>query len=156
MLTTTENYCLGESVSDGTEYTSWLAVNLELWIPYAFITHSTKQDFGSISSTTILWVQDDILAFCRALRKNDIQKISNFRLLAPLESEDGKSEWRWVQIEEVWSCRVPPSKEAFPIYVSTERERIVDVDTTVIMTDENAELLYRSQSDKGAWNHIDR
>jgi hypothetical protein len=145
MLTTTNNCRLGEPTLDDAHSTTWRAINLELWIPYAFITHSTKQDFGSISSTTIFWIQKDVISFCKALMDNDSQHISNFWLLMPLESEDGESEWRWVQIGEVWSYRDSTFLEAIPVYVSTNNEIIAGMHSTVIMTDENSDLLYRSE-----------
>jgi hypothetical protein len=146
LLTTNEDCRLRGRSFDAINCTSWRAVNLELWIPYIFITHAAQEDFGWISSTTIFWIDDDIISFCKTHADNNEQKISNISLLLPEESDDGKSKWRWLQIEEVWSCPIPDSTVTYPIYISIEKERIAGVGGVAVATDQKAELLYRSRN----------
>jgi len=129
---------------NGPDSTTWRAVNLELFIPYAFISHSIKEGSSWLARTTIFWIEDDILDFCRALRGNRKWKIFDVSLLLPSDSMNDRFGRRWVQIAELWSCRTSASTVTYPVYVSVEKETIGEVDgATGVMTGRDAELLYR-------------
>jgi hypothetical protein len=148
-LLTTNNSRRLETVPPLSEsdFTTWRAVNLELWIPYAFITHSTKEETLWLSQTTIFWIEDDILDFCRAFRGNRMRKIVDFSLLLPNDNEKSSFQRRWVQIRELWSRKAPASAETYLVYISMEKERIGETEHVSDVTrEENVELLYRSKT----------
>lgn len=148
MLTTNSDQKL-ETVPplSGPDFTTWRAVNLELLIPYAFITHSTKEEAHWLSTTTILWIEDDILDFCRSFSGALKRKITDISLLLPDDNKKGELARRWVQVRELWSHRVPTSTEMYLVYISVEKETIGEIERAAdAVREENAELLYRRRT----------
>lgn len=116
----------------------WSQISLNLFIPYAFVTHSIEVDVGSVFQTSILWREPEILNFFE-----NADTALDVSLLVP--SKFGNPvKWRWLPIREVWRCKPLSSEDAFPMYVSTEDEKILGIgiaeyDATIARTEH---LLY--------------
>lgn len=155
MLTTNPTQVLeGRTLPNEGDNTTWRSVSLELWIPYVFITYSCKENSIWLSQTSILWIEEDILAFCRHFRGETTRKITDISLLLP---DEGKPEFarRWVPVSELWSYPRSASRGAYPIYISMQKEQIGDTDQTMPkFTKKSGKLLYRrKRPSKAAAGH---
>lgn len=148
MLTAHQHHKLEDCSSHEVEgWTTWRVVNLELGIPYAFITYSNKQNSHWLYQTSIFWIEEDILEFCRLLTHDKTRKITELSLLLP-SLEVGASGKRWVPIKELWSRNLPTSSERYLVYISMQNDSIGEINETAARpTVRNSELLYRNKKE---------
>ncbi len=88
-----------------TDTKSWRSVELELRIPYIFLTYKTEVATEAwVSQTSILWRDVDLIRACLELQQSSTNEICEISLLMPGLETDAVS-WKLKHVEEVWEGR---------------------------------------------------
>lgn len=104
----------------------WRIVSLELPTPYFLISYvrQAKRKAGA-SSTSILWHEDDLLAFCDNVRRDASIKSVQLNLMLP-PTPNTVQPWRMVTVKEIWLGNVRGHDQRAMLYVTQDGERIVN------------------------------
>lgn len=81
---------------------AWRAVTFELAIPYVLVSIQHRDGNSSITETSILWRDEDVLELCREVRATKAWKITRIALLLPPRN-GSKANWRIRSVKEVWA-----------------------------------------------------
>ncbi len=93
------------ALAEDAESRSWRSVELELRIPYIFLTYKTEVATEAwVSQTSILWRDVDLVGACRQLRESSTNEICEISLLIPGCELDGEC-WSLTHVKEVWEGR---------------------------------------------------
>lgn len=105
---------------------TWRVVSLELPTPYFLISYVRQQKRkAAISSTSILWHEDDLLAFCDNVRDDtSVQSVQLNMMLPP--APNSMQSWRMVLVKEIWQGNVRGHEQRAMLYITKDGERIVN------------------------------
>jgi hypothetical protein len=107
--------------SIGPGFSTWRTATLTFGMPYVFVNYGLKDGRSWSYQTSILWDSNDVLDFCRRLRKNKLAKIVDISLLEPFR-RDKKQSWRWTKVLEVRSFE--DNCVDHPVYINDAGEAV--------------------------------
>jgi hypothetical protein len=102
---------------------AWRAVSLQMERPYVVVSYAIKEDRAWLSQTSILFLDKDVLDFCRDVKADKLRRIDEVSLILPVTKGRRRGR-RWVEVREILAGPSAETNGDAAVYVTIDGECI--------------------------------